>query len=173
MINGKLVIGVCLTKLHWSGRSEYLDSLNAYARENNCKLIIFNSFVDFYKNDENDLGARSVYDAINYQLVDALIIFDNSFNNKQLVCELAEKAKAYQKPVVILEGRQDGCFSINGDYDQAYEALMTHVIREHNVRDTFFMAGQQEGDPASVRRIQCYRRAVESCGLPFEEERVG
>lgn len=173
MINGKLVIGVCLTKLHWSGRSEYLDSLRCHAAENNCKLIIFNSFVDFYKNDENDMGARSVYNAINFNMVDALIIFDNSFNNKQMVCDLAEAAKAHHKPVIILEGGQDGCFSINSDYDDAYEALMTHVIRDHNARDTFFMAGQKEGDPASLRRIQCYRRAVESCGLPFEENRVG
>ncbi|MBR6752419.1 MAG: EAL domain-containing protein [Clostridia bacterium] len=173
MINGKRVIGVCMTKLHWSGRSEYLDSLRCYACENNFKLIIFNSFVDFYKNDENDQGACSIYDVINYDLVDALIIFDNSFNNKQLVHELAERAKAHHTPVIVLEGKCDGCFSINGDYDEAYESLMTHVIREHNARDTYFMAGRKEGDPTSQQRIECYRRALKTCGLPFEEERVG
>lgn len=173
MINGKRVIGVCLTKLHWSGRSEYLDSLSCYARENNCKLIIFNSFVDFYRNDENDRGARSVYDAINYDIVDGLIIFNISFNNKQLVRELAGSARAHGKPVLVLEGEYDGCHSICGDYDAAYESLMTHVILQHNARDTYFMAGRKEGDPVSLRRIQCYRRALESCGLPFEEDRVG
>lgn len=173
MINGKRVIGVCLTKLHWSGRSEYLDSLNDYARENNCKLILFNSFVDFYKNDDNDRGASSVYDVINYDLVDALIIFNNAFNNKQLVSELTEAANAHQKPVLVLEGDHDGCYLINGDYDEAFEALMTHVIREHKARHTYFMAGRKDGDPTSDRRIQCYRRAVESCGLPFEETNVG
>ena len=73
MINGKRVIGVCMTKLHWSGRSEYLDSLRCYACENNFKLIIFNSFVDFYHQDGFDEGAKTVYDVIQYSLVDVLV----------------------------------------------------------------------------------------------------
>ena len=173
MINGKRVIGVCLTKLHWSGRSEYLDSLNRYARENNCKVMVFNSFVDFYKNDANDKGAQSIYDLIQYNLVDALIIFTVSFNNKELVQHLAQTARAHGVPVALLDGESEGCCTIESDYDEAFSGMMAHVIRDHQARDTFFMAGRRESDPTSDRRIQCYRRALESCGLPFDESKVG
>ena len=64
MIGSKRVIGVCLTKVHWSGRSEVVDRLNYYAYQNDYKLLVLNSFVDFYKNDANDVGAQSIYDMI-------------------------------------------------------------------------------------------------------------
>lgn len=173
MVDGKRVIGVCLTKLHWSGRSEYLDSLNRYARENNCKLMVFNSFVDFYKNDANDMGSQSIFEIINYDIIDVLIVLNISFNNKQLVRHVAERAQAHHVPVVVLDGDFEGCYSVVSDYDAPFISLMEHVIRDHHARDTFFIAGVKGEETTTNRRIRCYQKALENCGLPFEEERVG
>ncbi len=172
MIGNKRVIGVCLTKIHWSGRSAYLDSLNRYATQNNYKLLVFNSFVDFYENAENDWGAKSVYCVINYDLIDALIIFSESINNEKVVQYLVDEAKKNKTPVILVDNKKDGCFSIISDYDDSYIDLMCHVLTEHHVKKTFFIAGMKEGDPTSSRRIACYRAALEKCGLPFDEKNV-
>lgn len=172
MIGSKRVIGVCLTKIHWSGRSEFLDSLNYYACQHGYRVMVFNSFVDYYKNDANDRGAQSVYDIINYDIVDALIISSESFNNKKLVNLLADRALAHQTPVVLLDYEKEGCFSVLSDYDETYTSLMRHVIEEHQVQDTFYIAGIREGDPNSQRRIACYKRALEMCGLAYDENNL-
>ncbi len=172
MIGSKRVIGVCLTKVHWFGRSEVVDRLNYYAYQNDYKLLVLNSFVDFYKNDANDVGAQSIYDMINYDIVDALVIFNDAFNNKTLVDHLVDTAKAHKTPVVLVDGERPDCFSVLSDYDETYTELMCHVIREHQAETTFYIAGLRNGDPHSGRRIACYRRALEECGLPFSEENV-
>lgn len=173
MINGKKIIGVCITRAHSISHSDFLNRLHHIALKNGYKTIIFNSFVDFYNNDAFDNGAKAVYDLINYDVIDVLVMRYDCFHNKAIVDDIIERAKANNIPVVIINGESDGCWSIIDDYDDAFVALMAHVIMDHNVSDTFFIAGKAENDPISERRINCYKRALEHCNLPFEQDRIG
>lgn len=173
MIGGKRVIAVCMTKMHWSSRLSYLDALKNHAHNERCKLMVFNSFVDYYKNGASEQGAKSVYDILNLEIVDALIIFDECFLDKTVMNSIIQKAREHQTPVILIDGYHEGCFNVVSDYDDTYTDMMIHVIREHHVKNTFYMAGLPEGDDTSVRRIGCYRRALEACGLSFDEKQIG
>ncbi len=173
MIGGKQVIGVCMTKMHWSSRLSFLDGLKCCAIRERFKLMVFNSFVDFFKQDDGDRGAKSVYDLPNMDIVDVLIIFDECFLNKDVMGSIIESARAQGKPVIVIDAKYEGCFSILSDYDDAYVQLMAHVIREHKRTNTYYLAGYPQGDPTSQRRIACYKKALAMCGLPFEETQVG
>ncbi len=170
--NRKKVIGVCITKVNDISRSDYLNRLHYIAKKAGCKLIVFNSFVDFFNNDSFDEGAKSVYDLINYDLIDVLILHNASFHNKSILDGIINTANIYNVPVVIVGGEHEGCHSILSDYDEAYKALLCHVMREHGIKDTFFIAGNRNNDIESERRINCYKEALAECGIPFEEDRV-
>ncbi len=172
MINGKKIIGVCMTKAHTITRSDFLNRLHHISYKNGYKIITFNSFVDFYNNDAFDEGAKAVYDLIDHDTIDALVIHYDSFYNKAVAQDIIIRAKTHNTPVVILNGEADGCWSIADDYDDAFVALMAHVISDHNVTDTFFIAGKKDDDPISDRRIACYKKALAHCGLQFDESRV-
>lgn len=172
MIHGKPVVGLCMTKIYDICRAELVDHLYNAARASGIKLVIFNSFVDFYHHDGFDEGARTVYDGIQYDLVDVLVIHEPSFYNKQIVEELIDRARKAGKPVVMINGRREGCFNVNGSYEEAFCGLMNHVIREHGVTDTAFMAGFPEGNQVSDERIDCYHKVLAENGLPFEEDRL-
>ncbi len=173
MINNNKIIGVCITKSHSPSRSDFLNRLHRIALKNDYKLIVFNSFVDFYNNDAFDEGASAIYDLINFDTIDVLVVHNDSFHNKKITDDIIDRAKSNNTPVVIINGEKEGCWSIYDDYDDAFVALMVHVIKEHNVNDTFFIAGKAENDPISEKRIGCYRKALEHCGIPFDESKLG
>ncbi|MBQ9135182.1 MAG: EAL domain-containing protein [Lachnospiraceae bacterium] len=173
MISNKRVIGVCLTKINDRIHAEYVDRLRVVATEYNYKIIVFNSVVDFYNNDAYDEGAQSVYNLINYELLDVLVIFPDNFFNKGIVNSIIKKAKEYDVPVVLMDDTAEGCYSIMRDYKDAYKSVITHVIKDHGATDTYFIAGRKENDEFSEKRLACYREVLEENGLPFSEEQVG
>lgn len=172
MIKGKKVIGVCLTRLHDTTRSNCIQYLHEAAKEQGYKLIIFNSLVDFYHNDSFDEGAKKVYDIINYDILDAVIIYYESFCNKSIAESVIAGAKRKNTPVILINGEKEGCCSVIGEYGEAFKEVLRHVIQVHGVKDTFFVAGNREADEVSDYRISCYREVLEENGLSFDEKRI-
>ena len=172
MIDGKRVIAVCMTKMHWSGRLRFLDALKYCVHQEKMKLMIFNSFVEYSEKDKTELGARHVYEILNPDIVDALVVYEDCFLENHIMADVIEKAKARGVPVIIIDGHNEGCFSIVNDYDEVYTDMIRHVIEDHHATSTFYMGGLSKEDPVSERRVNCYRRALEMCGLPFDESMV-
>ena len=172
MLNGKRVIGVCITKMQDYSRLGYITMLYRYAKEQDCKLIIFNSFLDFFHNNDSDEGAKAVYDIMNYDILDAVILVYDSFYNKSVAEKIITDVKSNNVPVIILNGKSEGCISISSDYSVVFKRLLDHVIKEHDVTDTFFIAGKPDDDPDSVIRIQCYKEVLEENGIPFDKNKV-
>ncbi len=172
MLNGKKVIGLCLTKVHDIRRSDYVNRLHFLAKKVGYKLVIFNSFVDFYRRDAFDEGAKSVYDIINYNIVDALVVLYDSFYNHSVADGIIENAKSHNVPVVLINGEAEGCSSVTAEYETALKAIINHVLREHQVHDTFFIAGAK-GEENSELRIKCYKECLEENGLEFVDGNLG
>ncbi len=175
MLKGKHIIGVCITKINSTSHSDYLNRLHHMARARGCKLIMFNSFADFFNKDIFDKGAAAIFDIINYDLLDVLVVHLESFHTKDVALRVISEAKAHNVPVVIVGDCTediDGCFYVIPDYDTPFKQLMSHVISEHGARDTYFIAGRK-GLDISDRRISCYRQALEENGIEFDESMVG
>ena len=170
MIGGKRVIGVCVTKIHERSRAEFVQKLFEAARPSGTKVMVFNSVVDFYKQKDCECGAKSVYDLINYDIVDVLVIFSRHFFSDEIFYGIIEGAKRRNIPVIVIDREVDGCYSVIKDYTEAYMRVIDHVITEHNVTESFYISGI-EGDPQSEDRIDCYRRVLEKHGLPFEKSK--
>ena len=172
MRGGKKIIGVCVTKVHSVGLSEYLFYLQNAAISAGYKLIIFNSTEDFFYKGDNEKGAVSVYKLINYDIIDALVVYYESFRDHAVADSFIDDAKAHDTPVVVLKGSVEGCYCIINEYTEGFKQLMEHVIREHKVTDSCFIAGNRENDPDSIIRINCYREVLESNGIEYSEENV-
>lgn len=172
MIGGKRVIGVCVTKIHERSRAEFVQKLFKAAQKYDTKVMVFNSVVDFYKQKDCDCGAKTIYSLINYDIVDAIIIFSQHFYSKEIFNGIVSGARERGIPVIVVDEEVEGCYSIIKDYTPAYKQVIDHVITEHGVTDSFYISGIK-GDPQSEGRISCYREVLESHGLPFSEEQVG
>ncbi len=172
MLNGYKIIGLCITKINDESCTEFTEQLSLEAIANGYRLFVYNSFRDFYHKDEYDIGAQAIYQAVNFDILDALVIDYRSFYDKDIIEELISKAKMRGLPVVVLNQKRDDCFSIINDYHEAYKSLIRHLIKDHGVRTTYFLAGLK-GEDNSERRLRCYKEVLEEFGIPFEEDRVG
>lgn len=172
MIGNKLVIGVCLTKLQDLGRSEYLTRLFSLAQKQDCKLMIFTSFLDFGNHDAFDDGAKTVYNLMDFDMLDAVIVLMDSFADKSVAKEIAARARAGGVPVLLIGGESNDCLCIRKVYHDEYKAVMNHVIREHGITDTYFMGGL-ENNPDTEARLRCYQEVLKENGIPYDPKRVG
>ena len=173
MIGNKKIIGVCLTKIQDICRADYINRLHFLCEEANCKMIVFNSFSDFYNKDAYDEGAKAIYGIINYDIVDILVVMASSFHNKKIVDDIVSRAKECGKPVLVISDTAEGCWSICTDCSESYKALLNHVIRDHGVTDTFYIAGTDaETDKNSIARVGYYKEVLAENGIPFDESRV-
>ena len=164
-----MVIGVCLSELHNLLNTGYVAELDRAARKSGSELIVFNSSLDFHWYQKDSRVARSVFRAINYGLFAGLVIISNSFHDEELFDEIVHNAAEHQVPVVSVGLPHAGCYNIINDPENAFKSLLRHVIRDHDARDTFFIAGQ-EGEENSEFRLRCYKEVLAEFGLPFREE---
>ncbi len=171
MINGYKIIGLCVTKLNEETTSEFAEYLSREAIAKGYRLFIFNSFRDFYTNLEYDMGARSIYRAMNFDVLDALVIDDRCFHDKELVNSFISTAEEKNIPVILINAERDGCFCITKDYSNTYKTLIRHIINDHKAHKTCFIAGIKD-ERDSETRLQCYKEALEESGLPFDDDQV-
>ncbi len=164
-------IGVCLAQAHTSLKTELLSELDRAARENGIGVIAFNSSLDYYWSQKGDHITACIYDMIRFDLLSALVILHDNIYDLTLTNRLVRSAHQQKIPVFYLGGSRADCITIEDDYETSYKQLVRHVIRDHGVRDTFFIAGLRNEDNA-VRRLRYYREVLEECGLPFREENV-
>ena len=121
MRGGKKIIGVCVTKVHSVGLSEYLFYLQNAAISAGYKLIIFNSTEDFFYKGDNEKGAVSVYKLINYDIIDALVVYYENFRDHAVADNFINDAKAHDTPVVVLKGSVEGCYCIINEYTEGFK----------------------------------------------------
>ena len=171
MIGGKKLIGLCITKIYDEAFTEYTEKLRIYAARNNCRLIIFNSFCDVYESGSCSENAYSVYDIINFDMLDGIILIYDSFFSAETPDCIIERAKAAGIPVLAVSGNKDGCHSITGEPTKAYKELIRHVIGEHDAYDTMFMAGFR-GEINSESRIKCYEQVLDEFGIEHSEDNI-
>ncbi|MBO4514233.1 MAG: EAL domain-containing protein, partial [Lachnospiraceae bacterium] len=172
MLGDKRVIGLCVTKIHDRVRGALADEINLAAVEAGFKLICFNSIEDFYKDDVYSKGARTVYERMDLNILDGIIICAEHFCDNRIVNDIVRRAQEKNVPVVILNGEVQGCVSVINDCEDAFKELVRHVIKEHHVKDPFFMAGRRD-DYNSKQRLQFYQEVLREFGIPFDESRMG
>ncbi|MBQ9384410.1 MAG: EAL domain-containing protein [Ruminiclostridium sp.] len=172
MIGDTKVIGICLTKCEDDLRTNFLSAFHRRAAENGYKLIVFNSLRDLYYNDEHDKGSASIYNIINYDVLDALVILGETIYDETLKNRIINEAASRGIPTVLIHGEHDRCLCILPDYTEAYSELLKHVIIKHNVKRPVFIAGRRENDPDSLKRLGCLKNVLAQFDIPFSDDRV-
>lgn len=171
MLNGFKLIGICLTKVHDEVTAKFLQMLYHETERTEYRLLVFNSFLDFYNKDKYGEGAASVYKMINFDLLDMLLIKEDCIYDKKLIGRLVEEAKKRSIPVLTLFGRREGCFSLVRNSRPVFTKLMEHVLIVHGVREIGFLAGIK-GESNSEERLACCREVMAQKGLTLKKENI-
>lgn len=171
MLNGYKLIAVCLTKIQDEVTYEFIDALYQAVKGSDYRLLLFNSFSDLYYQNVYDEGAKSIYQLLNYDLVDAVIIKADTLNDQQVIRDLIARAKERQIPVILLNMKAEGCYSIVPSYENVLSQLIEHVIKVHHKRKLYFLSGSM-GESNSMLREKIFRETLRDCGIDPQTAKV-
>ena len=172
LIGDKKIIGVCLTKVQDDFRKDYLTYLYMNTVGSGYKLVVFNSLLDLYNGDVYDEGSKAVFDIINYDVFDAIVILCEGFYDTAKIDTIVERSKAHGIPVILVHGEREGCYCIQKEYTEAYKHIVRHVIKDHGATDIFFIGGRKTEDPSTELRLRCCSEVMAEFGLKLDDAMI-
>lgn len=173
MIGEYRVAALCVSEIQNEDIQSLIYPLYQTLLANGWKCIIYNSTTDLFRDTAFDRGEAGVFHLINYDYVDATILFTQGLKNQAIVTDIVASAKKHKKPIFAVDtGHIEGCINVNFDEADAFRDLMTHLMEQHHFTKFACIAGF-EGNPDSENRVRIFREALASHEIPFSENRFG
>ncbi|MCH5348687.1 MAG: GGDEF domain-containing protein [Oscillospiraceae bacterium] len=172
MFNGRKIIAVCIPKAFNIHSFEYLCELNKCAVEKGFSLFVYQPNTDLALGDRNDAGERFIFDLMDFDKIDGVVIFSEILKDNKIADIIAEKSRKNNKPVIAVERYVEGCINVKYDYKDCFEKIVRHIIVDHKLTKVNFIAGI-EGNDFSEERLNVYKKVLEEQGIPYDPERVG
>lgn len=171
MLNGYRIIAVCIPKANDVSNYNYIATLNRALQKISYRLFIYHTCADLYNGSLNDDGEKSIFELMDYNILDAVILFTEAFMEKSVVLQVAEQARSHGKPVISVDSFLEGCINVRFDYKNCFEKIVRHIVEDHKLTRIHFMAGAKE-NYFSEERLQVYKRVLEDNNIPIEDHRI-
>lgn len=171
MIHGLKVIALCVSRLHDIEIARFVEELNKLLVPCGCSLWIYNITADLYWDEASTKAEISVFDLIDFEITDALIIMEEKIKSKTVSSRLLKRAKANGVPAIVVDGDYEQVATVHYDYSRGFEQIVRHVIDCHGARNLHFMGGIP-GNSFSDARLAVFRRVLAEKGLPFHDRSV-
>lgn len=110
-----------------------------------------------------------MFDLIDYNVVDALIVYSETFYDKGLLRAVIAKADENKKPVIVIGENDPEHISLILDYIGGFEQVVRHVVEYHNKHDVHLIAGQK-GEEHSEGRIAAFKKVLAENGIEFSDD---
>jgi diguanylate cyclase (GGDEF)-like protein len=104
-------------------------------------------------------------------MVDAVVVSHLGIKKFQSIMDIANKAKAYNIPLIVIDGEIEGAFNITFGYTDAITRLTNHIIEHHHATRINFMGGSNDNE-VSLARQHAYEQCLEAHGIPVEKKRI-
>ena len=170
------IIGVIAAEASSIEQRQIIMGIAARAIELGFDTAVITNIYNPTFSDDELYCENNIYELIMSDDLDALILISESFVNEGLRHDIAGYLKKKNMPVIVLgtyipELDLPNCTLLNtSDENDIFEAA-EHLIKVHNIDDIDILTGQKEID-ASRRRVDGYRKALESNGITFDEKKV-
>ncbi|MBQ9118832.1 MAG: GGDEF domain-containing protein [Lachnospiraceae bacterium] len=165
------IVAVCIAGIDEHAQIDYMHALGVWAEKRHFKLIFFTSFSSICMEEKYFDGEMSVYSLINYQMLDALILFVETIKNDATWQQIVAEAEDAGVPVITVDHQIEGCYNILFDYRSAMDKLMQHVIGEHDFERIEYIGGIPN-NPASEERLEIFKLVMERNGKTVTADQI-
>lgn len=122
-------------------------------------------------NREFDSAENSVYDLINLELFDGIIIFPTSINDIESKDKLIERIRHdFKGPVVSFDSRIEGFADSVYNYEPAADMIIGHLMDFHGAKTIDFVGGPNDLYHENI--LHCFVKAMERRGYIIPENRI-
>lgn len=171
MLYGYKILVVCTAKIYEDRFCAFISSLNESLKKSGWRIMVFCTESDLYRKNKANDGTRKIFDLINYDIADAIIISDQDIQDKLVKQKIISNAKQKEIPVVIIGNSSSDNYSISYSLNSGFEQVVRHIIEHHNIRNLHFMAGREDS-VQSNDRLEIFKEVLIEHDIPFSSEMV-
>lgn len=151
--------------------SPLVQSFVSKCAENDCRVLWFQSLSDNNDDTAHNKGALNIFNLINYNIIDAVVIMSLTVLNKGLKEKIICKAREHNLPIISIDGYIEGAYNIYLGYVDALEKMVRHVITAHGAKNIKFLGGDK-GNEESDARENVFRKVMAEYNLEVTEDNV-
>ena len=172
-------IAVCVTGFDW----EY-ETRIVYGIYKRCKELDINvlTFASLMRKPELNVakvlpqniihGEMEIFNLINYEMIDAVIILGDSLLEEENLFKIVERAKAHNIPAInVNDEKHNICHNIVLSDKYAMEAVVRHLVVDHKLTKINFINGFKN-NLQSDERLSAYKKVLAENGISYDENRV-
>ncbi len=168
MYNGYKIITLCTGRVYDERNVNFIRALNISLCKREFRLLIYQTCSDMYWRSPMEKGECLIFDAVDYEITDALLLFDETFHNDDSLQRLYERAEEHHVPVFCIGAQREGIYSFPFDYGGGFAQMTEHVIEEHGITDVHMIAGLKD-EPMSEERIRIFKKSLQTHGIAWKD----
>lgn len=171
MLYGKKIIALCIANAGDNRNFEFIHAMNHHLQKKGYKLFIYHTCTDFYNQKQCEEGEKAVFDLMDYDIIDAVVVCCESFKDDALINRLIATANGNNTPVISVGEVRPNAVPLMFNYESGFEEIVRHVVEEHGIHHTCMLAGFQ-GEYHSENRIDIYKKVLKENGLNFSDKQI-
>lgn len=172
-------IAVCVTGYNWEYESRIVKGISDSCAELDINLLIFATLIqrpplnmDRVLPDSVVKGETEIFNLINYDIIDGIIMLGDSMIEERVIFEVADKAAQKNIPIVNVSDPTHKLFRNVVLSDKiAMEFVVRHLVEDHGLTKINFIGGFP-GNLQTEERLAAYKRVLEEHNIPIEESRI-
>lgn len=166
MLLGYQIAAVCISRIHEEVLRDFIAAFSKTLAANGWRTLIFTTSSDLYHATPSSVGEAAIFQLIDPQILDALVIFGDKIQNEECVSRLITLGNAYAIPTFMVNGHHAGCHAINFNHAEGFSTVIRHLIEVHNIRSFHMIAGMKDNDYSDAR-INAFRGVLAEYNIPF------
>ncbi|MCR4741728.1 MAG: GGDEF domain-containing protein [Treponema sp.] len=175
----RLTFAVCVSGYNWEWDYRIINGILRKCQKNDVNLLIFNSLMlkgDFPKGIEitKNLvrGESEIFNLINYDLVDGVILLGDSIYRRKSIQEISDKCDLHKIPCInINDVRTKLKHNVYLENTHAMELVVDHLVKVHNCKRINFIGGYPD-NKETIERLAAYKKILTENNIPIQEERI-
>lgn len=171
MIGSRKIIALCISRIQDSATNDYVTALYNAISDKEYRIFVYNTCTKVTEEDYKENVQTAVFDLIDYEVIDTMIVFEEVMQSKSLSNKLVNRSLEHGIPTIVIGDVHEGCINIRFEHEQGFSQVVRHIVCEHKITDLHFMAGIK-GNSFSEQRIQAFKDVLAENNLPFDESMV-
>lgn len=172
-------IAVCVTGYDAEYESLIIKGIYDRCVENDINLLVFASMIKKPElssahtlADSTVRGESEIFNLINYDMIDGLIIMGDSIVNEAVITEVDRRTR--EKGIVMVnvsDPQHKAQKNVLLSDSTAMGFVVDHLIEEHGLKHINFIGGFP-GNLQTEERLSAYKNSLTRHGIPVEEDRI-
>lgn len=166
------IVGVIISEADYSFYSSSMENIQKELFSADIDVAVFSTVLTRGEQEHVD-AENNIFNLINYDVLDGMIVFLNTLNctsiKEKLLGELKERFSG--KPVIIIEDNSTDFESVIFDNASCADILITHLAQVHNVKRIAYVSGPEQS-AFHNRVLAGFRTALDKHGISLADSDI-